>query len=58
MTNPLDVITIDEVGMRTKRRIVPVICTESGFDDAVGCTSRRAASSRTRVEEARERRAV
>jgi len=35
MTNPLDVITIDEVGMRTKKRIVPVICTESGFDDAV-----------------------
>jgi len=35
MTNPLDVITVDEVGMRTKKRIVPVICTESGFDDAV-----------------------
>ena len=35
MTNPLDVITIDEVGMRTKKRIVPVICTETGFDDAV-----------------------
>jgi len=35
MTNPLDVITVDEVGMRTKKRIVPVICTESGFDEAV-----------------------
>ena len=35
MTNPLDVITIDEIGMRTKKRIVPVICTESGFDEAV-----------------------
>jgi len=36
MTNPLDVIAIDEVGMRTKKRIVPVICTEAGFDEAVG----------------------
>ena len=35
MTNPLDVITVDEVSMRTKKRIVPVICTESGFDEAV-----------------------
>jgi type IV pilus assembly protein PilB len=35
MTNPLDVITIDEVSMRVKRRVVPVICTQSGFDDAV-----------------------
>jgi type IV pilus assembly protein PilB len=35
MTNPLDVIAIDEVGMRVKRRVVPVICTQSGFDDAV-----------------------
>ncbi len=35
MTNPLDVIAIDEVGMRTKRRVVPVICSESAFDDAV-----------------------
>jgi type IV pilus assembly protein PilB len=35
MTNPLDVITVDEVGMRTKKRVVPVICTESGFDDAI-----------------------
>ena len=36
MTNPLDVISIDEVGMRTKRRVVTVMCTQSGFDDAVG----------------------
>lgn len=35
MTNPLDVISIDEVGMRTKRRVVPVICSESAFDDAL-----------------------
>ena len=35
MTNPLDVITVDEVGIRSKKRIVPVICTESGFDEAV-----------------------
>ena len=35
MTNPLDVITMDEVSMRVKRRIVPVICTQSGFDEAV-----------------------
>ena len=35
MTNPLDVISIDEIGMRTKKRVVPVICTESAFDEAV-----------------------
>ena len=34
MTNPLDVVVIDEVGMRTKRRVVPMICSESGFDEA------------------------
>ena len=36
MTNPLDVITIDEVSMRTGKRVVPVICAESAFDEAVG----------------------
>jgi type IV pilus assembly protein PilB len=35
MTNPLDVISIDEVGMRTKKRVVPVIVGESAFDEAV-----------------------
>ncbi len=55
MTNPLDVITIDEVGMRTKRRIVPVICTESGFDEAVGVYfSARGKLKDARVEEAGE----
>ncbi len=34
MTNPLDIITIDEVGMRTGKRVVPLVCSESGFDDA------------------------
>jgi type IV pilus assembly protein PilB len=53
MTNPLDVITIDEVGMRTKRRIVPVMCTESGFDEAVGLYfSARGKLKDARVEEA------
>ena len=50
MTNPLDVITVDEVGMRTKKRIVPVICTESGFDDAVAIYF----SSRGKLKDARE----
>ena len=50
MTNPLDVITIDEVGMRTKKRVVPVICTESGFDEAVALYF----SSRGKLKEARE----
>jgi type IV pilus assembly protein PilB len=50
MTNPLDVITIDEVGMRTKKRIVPVICTESGFDDAVSVYF----SSRGKLKDARD----
>jgi len=35
MTNPLDVVIIDEVGLRTGKRVIPVMCTESGFDEAV-----------------------
>ncbi len=35
MTNPLDVVVIDEVRLRTKRRVVPVICAESAFDEAL-----------------------
>jgi type IV pilus assembly protein PilB len=50
MTNPLDVISIDEVGMRTKRRVVPLICTESGFDEAVAIYF----SSRGKLKDARE----
>jgi type IV pilus assembly protein PilB len=50
MANPLDVITIDEVGMRTKKRIVPVICTESAFDEAVAIYF----SSRGKLKDARE----
>jgi type IV pilus assembly protein PilB len=50
MTNPLDVISIDEVGMRTKRRVVPAICTETGFDDAVAVYF----SSRGKLKDARE----
>jgi type IV pilus assembly protein PilB len=59
MTNPLDVITIDEVGMRTKRRIVPFICTESGFDEAVGLYfSARGKLKDARVEEISEELAI
>jgi type IV pilus assembly protein PilB len=50
MTNPLDVITVDEVGMRTKKRIVPVICTESGFDDAISIYF----STRGKLKDARD----
>jgi type IV pilus assembly protein PilB len=50
MTNPLDVISIDEVGMRTKRRVVPAICTETGFDDAVAVYF----SSRGKLKDARD----
>jgi type IV pilus assembly protein PilB len=50
MTNPLDVISIDEVGMRTKKRVVPVICTESAFDDAVSIYF----SSRGKLKDARD----
>lgn len=35
MTDPLDVVTTDEVRLRTKRKVRPVICTESAFDEAV-----------------------
>ncbi len=50
MTNPLDVISIDEVGMRTKKRIVPAICSESGFDEAVAIYF----SSRGKLKDARD----
>jgi type IV pilus assembly protein PilB len=50
MTNPLDVISIDEVSMRTKRRVVPMICTQSGFDEAVAIYF----SSRGKLKDARE----
>ncbi|NLE21185.1 MAG: Flp pilus assembly complex ATPase component TadA [Actinobacteria bacterium] len=50
MTNPLDVITIDEIGMRTKKRVVPVICTESAFNDAVAIYF----SSRGKLKDARD----
>jgi len=35
MPNPLDVLALDEVALRTRRRVVPAICTESAFDEAV-----------------------
>jgi type IV pilus assembly protein PilB len=35
MTNPLDVVSLDEVSLRTKKRVVPVICSESAFDEAI-----------------------
>ena len=53
MTNPLDVISIDEVGMRTKRRVVPVICRRRASTRPSPSTSARAASSRTRATRAR-----
>jgi type IV pilus assembly protein PilB len=50
MTNPLDVISIDEIGMRTKKRVVPVICTEGAFDEAVAIYF----SSRGKLKDARD----
>ena len=50
MTNPLDVISIDEVGMRTKKRVVPVICTDSDFDEAVAVYF----SSRGKLKDSRD----
>ena len=35
MTNPLDVVVIDEVRLRSKKHVVPVICAESAFDEAL-----------------------
>jgi type IV pilus assembly protein PilB len=34
MTDPLDIVAIDEVRLRTKRNVRAVICTESAFDEA------------------------
>ena len=50
MTNPLDVITLDEVGMLAKRRVVPLICTQSAFDEAVAVYF----SSRGKLKDARD----
>jgi uncharacterized protein YwlG (UPF0340 family) len=41
---------MDEVGMRVKRRVVPVICTQSGFDEAVSTYF----SSRGKLREVRD----
>ena len=50
MTNPLDVISIDEVSMRTGKRVVPVICAESAFDEAVAVYF----STRGKLKDSRE----
>ena len=50
MTNPLDVISIDEVSMRTGKRVVPAICAESAFDEAVAVYF----SSRGKLKDARD----
>ena len=34
MTDPLDIVAIDEVRLRTKRSVRVVICTDSAFDEA------------------------
>ncbi len=34
MTDPLDIVAIDEVRLRTKRTVRAVICTDSAFDEA------------------------
>ena len=34
MTDPLDIVAIDEVRLRTKRNVQVVICTETAFDEA------------------------
>jgi type IV pilus assembly protein PilB len=35
MTDPLDVVTLDEIRLRTKRSVKAAICGESAFDEAV-----------------------
>jgi type IV pilus assembly protein PilB len=50
MTNPLDVVSLDEVGLRAKKRVVPVICSESAFDEAVAVYF----SSRGKLKEVRD----
>lgn len=34
MTDPLDIVALDEVRLRTRRKVRPVICAESAFEDA------------------------
>ncbi len=42
MTNPLDVVAIDEVRLRTKRKVATAIIGESAFDEAISIfTSKR-----------------
>jgi len=51
MTNPLDVVVLDEVRLRTKRRVTPAICTESAFDEAISIfTSKRGKLRDTETE--------
>jgi type IV pilus assembly protein PilB len=52
MTNPLDVVAIDEVSLRTSKRVQPVICTESGFDEAVSIFMSTRGKLKERDEEA------
>ncbi len=35
MTDPLDIVALDEVRLRTKRNVRPVICAESAFEEAL-----------------------
>ena len=35
MTDPLDVVALDEVRLRTKRKVRPVVCAESAFEEAL-----------------------
>ena len=35
MTDPLDVVSMDEVKLRTGKRVRRLVCTESGFEEAV-----------------------
>jgi type IV pilus assembly protein PilB len=35
MTDPLDVVTLDEIRLRTKRPVKAAICGESAFDEAI-----------------------
>jgi type IV pilus assembly protein PilB len=54
MTNPLDVVVIDEIRLRTKRRVMPAICCESAFDDAIQIFTSKRGKLRERDEQGAE----
>jgi type IV pilus assembly protein PilB len=51
MTNPLDIVVIDEIRLRTKHRVIPQICSEGAFDEAISIFASKRGKLRENEEE-------